>query len=250
MGALHDGHLQLINTSITENDYTLVSIFVNRLQFNNVKDFDNYPIETHQDILKLEKIGCDAVFIPNNEEMFPKNFKKVSIDLEQINSVLEGPLRPGHFDGVVQVVHRLFDYLQPDNAYFGLKDYQQCIVIKNLKNLYFPNKNLKFCPTIREESGLAMSSRNENLSAEGRKKAKILYEVLQVVKNLSTHIEGEDALNYGKHLLQKNDVILDYLELANSETLKSSKKWLPKGKNAILIAAYVENIRLIDNIIF
>jgi pantoate--beta-alanine ligase len=250
MGALHEGHLELVKKSVEENDYTIVSIFVNKLQFNNSVDFNNYPITKEQDIEMLKNVFCDAVFMPSTEVMYPDNYQKIPLDLRTIDNVFEGPLRPGHFDGVVQVVYRLFDYIKPNTAYFGLKDYQQCMVIKALKNAYFHTIYLVFCPTIRTETGLAMSSRNKRLSSSGLIEAAYLYKVLSIIRDLSIHIEAFDAVNYGKKLLQNRKIDVEYLELANADTLAHGKKWFRKNKNVILLAVQIEGVRLIDNIVF
>lgn len=250
MGALHQGHIRLVEKSVEENDYTIVSIYVNHLQFNNKSDFDNYPVPREKDIKMLEAAGCDLAFIPETKDMYPKGYEKVSLNLGAFNQVLEGPVRPGHFDGVVQVVYRLFDYIRPDRAYFGLKDYQQCQVIRLLRNAFFPEIALQFCSTIRTESGLAMSSRNERLSADGKAKAATLYKVLDTIARLSRHIEASDALLYGRHMLNEQGIETEYLELAHADTLLAGKKWFRKGKNVVLVAAYIEQVRLIDNIVF
>jgi pantoate--beta-alanine ligase len=250
MGALHQGHIRLVEKSVENNDYTIVSIYVNHLQFNNKSDFDNYPVPREKDIKMLEAAGCDLAFIPETNDMYPEGYSKVKLELGLLNNVLEGPLRPGHFDGVVQVVYRLFDYIRPDRAYFGLKDYQQCQVIRLLRNAYFPTITLQFCPTSRTESGLAMSSRNERLSAEGKAKAATLYKVLDTIMRLSRHIEAPDALLYGRHMLNEQGIETEYLELAHADTLLSGKKWFRKDKNVVLVAAYIEQVRLIDNIVF
>lgn len=250
MGALHDGHIDLVNQSVEENDYTIVSIYVNQLQFNNTSDFENYPITKEKDISMLKKVSCDAVFMPSNEEMYPRGFNLVSLDLGNIDKVFEGPLRPGHFDGVVQVVYRLFDYVKPNNAYFGLKDYQQCMVIKLLRNAFFHSIHLIFCPTIRMDSGLAMSSRNTRLSTHGLAEASFLYKVLCTIKDLSIHIEAKDAIQHGRYMLEQKNIEIEYLELANADTLLPGKKWYKEGNNVILLAVHIEGVRLIDNIVF
>jgi pantoate--beta-alanine ligase len=250
MGALHAGHIELVKRSGEENDFTIVSIFVNELQFNNPSDFKNYPISKERDIEMLEIVSCDALFIPTKEVMYPHDYKKITLDLGILDNVFEGPLRPGHFDGVLQVVYRLFDYVKPNTAYFGLKDYQQCLVIKALKNAYFSSIHLVFCPTVRLESGLAMSSRNERLSMTGKIEAAFLYKVLTTIRDLSVHIEAHDALKYGKHLMQQKNIEVEYLEFANADTLMPGKTWFKKSKNIVLIAVYIEGVRLIDNIVF
>jgi len=250
MGALHEGHLQLVKQSHEENDLTIVSIFVNPKQFNNKEDFDKYPVTIERDKQMLERAYCDILFLPDETVVYPKNFKPAKLNLGQLDSVFEGPLRPGHFDGVVQVVYRLFEMVRPHTAYFGLKDYQQCMVIKLLRNAYFPKIELKFAETIRQPDGLAMSSRNARLSQIGLEKASNLYKALTMVKNLKKHIEPFDALKYAKYNLAQQGIEVEYLSLANADTLIESKKWLRKGKNVVLAAVWVEGVRLIDNIIF
>ncbi len=250
MGALHNGHIDLVKRSVEENDYTIVSVYVNHLQFNNRSDYENYPVSHEKDIEMLRTNACDIAFIPDTSTMYPKGYSKVKLDLGHLETVFEGPMRPGHFDGVVQVVYRLFYYIKPDNAYFGLKDFQQCMVIKALRNTYFPEIHLQFCPTGRLPSGLAMSSRNERLSEAGKLKAAAIYKVLQTIKNLSNHIEVPDALTYGRYILKEAGINCEYLDLANADNLLPSKKWLRKEKNVVLVAAYVEDVRLIDNIVF
>lgn len=250
MGALHEGHIDLVKRSVEENDYTIVSIYVNELQFNNTNDFINYPISKDRDVEMLKSVSCDAVFMPNKEVMYPKNFKKITLDIGMLNNVFEGPLRPGHFDGVLQVVYRLFDYIKPNTAYFGLKDYQQCLVIKALKNEFFNSIHLVFCPTVRTESGLAMSSRNQRLSSTGLIEAAFIYKVLTTIRDLSVHIEAFDALKYGRHLFIQKNIEIEYLEFANADTLMPGKNWFKKNKNIVLVAVYIEGVRLIDNIVF
>ena len=250
MGALHDGHIQLVKASIQENDLTVVSIFINKKQFNNLEDYNNYPQNLSNDMQLLERVGCDVLFMPDHDEMYPKTYVPINLDLGHLNTVLEGPNRPGHFDGVVQVVNRLFNYVMPNKAYFGLKDYQQCMVIKVLQEAYFPQIDLEFCDTVRLSNGLAMSSRNLRLSKQGVDLASQLYKMLDMIKRLSQHIESKDALQYAKHLLTQKHIEVEYLTLAHADTLTLGKKWFKKHKNVVLIAAHIEGVRLIDNIVF
>jgi pantoate--beta-alanine ligase len=250
MGALHKGHIELVKTSIQENDYTIVSIFINPKQFNSHEDFEKYPVTIDKDLEELEKEQCDAVFIPGYKEVYPDGLKPVKLDMGHLETVFEGPVRPGHFNGVVQVVKRFFELVEPTTAYFGLKDFQQCMVVKKLRNEYFPKVKLQFCPTMREESGLAMSSRNERLSAEGKLLASRIFEVLSIIKKLSLHIEAPDAIKYGKGLLHKARIEVEYLELANVDSFVAVNKWQKTKKNVLLIAAYIEGVRLIDNVVF
>ena len=250
MGALHQGHAELVRQCHEENDVTVVSIYVNPKQFNNAEDFNKYPVTTAEDKVLLDKANCDVLFIPGYDTVYPADFKPIKIGLGQLDQVFEGPMRPGHFDGVVQVVNRLFEMVQPDTAYFGLKDFQQCMVIKALKNERFPTVELKFVPTVRREDGLAMSSRNRRLSPQGLQKAGNLYKALTMVNELKKHIEPFDALKYARHVLEQNGLEVEYFALANADTLIESKKWLRKGKNIVLAAVWVEGVRLIDNLIF
>lgn len=250
MGALHQGHLDLVKTSMAENDYTIVSIFVNPRQFNNQEDFEKYPVNEKGDINLLVDIGCDALFMPSYAEVYPPKIKTLKMNLGNLDKVLEGAERPGHFEGVVQVVCRFFELIKPDVAYFGMKDFQQCMVISAMKKAYFPKIKLRFCPITRENSGLAMSSRNVRLSKEGRENAANIYKILNTVKSLSQHIEAQDAIKYGKYLLKNKGIDVQYLSLANADSLTLSNKWLKGGKNALLVAAFVEGVRLIDNTVF
>ncbi|MCC6817699.1 MAG: pantoate--beta-alanine ligase [Bacteroidia bacterium] len=250
MGALHEGHLHLVKQSHEENDITVVSIFINPKQFNNQDDFDKYPVTLESDKELLERGHCDILLLPSQEVIYPKGFKPVKVDIDTLNKVFEGPMRPGHFDGVIQVVNRLFEIVTPDVSYFGLKDFQQCLVIKALRNELFPKMELKFVPTIRKAEGLALSSRNARLSQLGQEKANIIFKTLAMIKELKKHIEPYDALKYGKHILTQNGFEVEYFALANADTLIESKKWLRNGKNIVLAAVWLEGVRLIDNYIF
>jgi pantoate--beta-alanine ligase len=250
MGALHEGHINLVARSIEENDITVVSVFVNPKQFNNVEDFEKYPNTVQSDITLLEKAGCDYLFLPDFSEVYTSNYQPISINLGELNDVFEGPLRPGHFDGVVQVVNILFGLVHPDIAYFGLKDYQQCMVIKALRDQLYPKINLSLCPTVRAESGLALSSRNKRLSEKGLQTAAYIYKALKTVNELKKHIEADDAVKYGRHILQTHHIEVEYFALANADTLQPCRKWLRSGKNVVLAAVWIEGVRLIDNIVF
>jgi len=250
MGALHEGHTSLVKQSVNENDVTVVSIFVNPKQFNSQEDFEKYPITISGDTTILEKAACDFLYLPNYEEVYPKDYEPTKIDLGSLNQVFEGPLRPGHFDGVVQVVNRLFEIVQPHVAYFGLKDYQQCMVIKTLRDQLFPKIQIVLCPTTRAQNGLALSSRNKRLSEHGLTTAAYIYKALKTVEELKKHIEPGDALKYGVHILSTHSIEVEYFSLANADTLIESKKWLRSGKNVVLVAAWIEGVRLIDNIVF
>ncbi len=249
MGALHEGHTSLVKKSVNENDVTVVSIFVNPKQFNNQEDFEKYPITISGDTSILDKAGCDFLYLPSFDEVYPKDYQPVNIHMGSLNQVFEGPLRPGHFDGVVQVVNRLFVIVQPQVAYFGLKDYQQCMVIKTLRDQLFPKIQIVLCPTTRAQNGLALSSRNKRLSEHGLITAAYIYKALKTVEELKKHIEPTDALKFAVHILSSHNIEVEYFSLANADTLIESKKWLRSGKNVVLVAAWIEGVRLIDNIV-
>jgi pantoate--beta-alanine ligase len=249
MGALHHGHLKLIEKSKKENLFTVVSIFVNPKQFNNKEDFNKYPITINEDIELLKSINCDLLYIPTYEEIYPSEMENIKIPLNNLDKVFEGEKRPGHFAGVAAVVHRLFSLVEPHKAFFGLKDFQQCLVIKNLRDHYFKNIKLKFCPTIREKSGLAMSSRNKRLSKEGLKIASNIYKAMKEVKSNFNHLDINTALSEGLKLLKQHPIEIDYFSVANKHTLKPTKQWMPNRNNVLLVAVFIEDVRLIDNII-
>lgn len=250
MGALHRGHLKLIEKSKKEKLFTVVSIFVNPKQFNNTEDFNKYPITIDEDINLLKSVNCDLLYLPNYNEIYPSDLESINIPLNDLDKIYEGEKRPGHFNGVATVVHRLFSLVQPDKAFFGLKDFQQCLVIKNLRDQYFKNIKLKFCPTIREKSGLAMSSRNKRLSKEGLKIASNIYKAMKEVKAKYQHLDINSAVNEGIKLLKQYPIEIDYFSVANKNTLKPTSQWMPSKNNVLLVAVFVEDVRLIDNIVF
>jgi len=249
MGALHNGHLSLIEASKKQNKLTVCSIFVNPTQFNNAQDLAVYPRTLEADCQMLESAGCDAVFAPNVEEMYPQ-LPNLKFDFGDLERVMEGQFRPGHFNGVGIVVSKLFNIVQPDNAYFGQKDLQQCAVINRLvKDLSF-SLTLNICPTQRESDGLAMSSRNRNLSPEQRNLASEIYKSLQQACNLLKNKKsGEEAKQFVNDYLSKIEGIdLEYFEISDFETLQPINELL-EGKTALCIAAFMGKTRLIDNVI-
>ena len=250
MGALHEGHLSLIKDAKSQNDICVASIFVNPLQFNNIEDFNKYPIQNEKDIDLLEKAGCDILFMPTVTEFYPSQ-PKLKVDIGLLDRILEGEHRPGHFSGVVIVVSKLFNVVMPDKAYFGQKDIQQVAVIKQLvAELNFPIEIIA-CPIIREANGLAMSSRNMRLSAAGNELASNLYKCLRLVETeLKTNVEIEKAKNNALNFLNQFEGIqVEYLEIAQADTLEAIADLKPKSKIAVCIAAYVEGVRLIDNLV-
>jgi pantoate--beta-alanine ligase len=250
MGALHQGHLNLVTRSQVENDFTVVSIFVNPKQFNNKEDFNKYPIKTQEDITLLESINCQLLYLPNYQEIYPLGIQNIEIDLQDLNKVFEGPNRPGHFEGVVNVVYRLFELINPNKAYFGLKDFQQCKVILKLKETYFNHIELMFCETTREQNGLAMSSRNSRLSDDGKLLATQIYKALLEIKSNFTTGNVQSHLNNISNKLSQHNIDVEYFDIANVNTLKPVKEWQKPNENVALIAVKIENVRLIDNIVF
>lgn len=252
MGALHDGHISLIDSSKKENTVTICSIFVNPTQFNDPKDFEKYPITLEKDIVMLEAAGCDVLFLPSVKEMYPEGAKqKMHYELGYLETVLEGKFRPDHFQGVCMVVDRLLEIVNPDNLYLGQKDYQQCLVITKLIELINQNKKiqLNICPTLRETDGLAMSSRNMRLNEAERKAAIAIYQSLILVKeNIQT--ENLPELKQKAHSwLEKAGFKVDYFDIADSNNLSIVDKYNSKQKLVALVAAYMNEVRLIDNML-
>lgn len=251
MGALHKGHLSLIQASRSVNTITVCSIFVNPTQFNDPKDFQNYPVTLENDIYLLEKAGCDVLFLPSVDEIYPAGIKekKPVYDLGYLETVLEGKYRPGHFQGVCQVMDRLMQIVQPNNLYIGQKDYQQCMVIKKLLSIIGSQAHINICTTLREPDGLAMSSRNMRLSSEERILATGIFEALSYIRQ---HIKPgalNRLLQEATQILEKKQLVPDYLEIANADDLSLLKEWDGKTKIVALIAAFMGKVRLIDNMI-
>lgn len=249
MGALHKGHLSLIRESKNENDITVCSIFVNPTQFNNPDDLKNYPRNFDDDLKLLEKDSCDVVFHPAVEEMYPVPSEE-TFDFGDLERVMEGAFRPGHFNGVATVVKRLFEIVKPTRAYFGLKDYQQLVIIhKMTKDFNLPVEIIP-CKIVREKNGLAMSSRNQLLSSSEKKQAEILYKTLKYVKLRSGFASVSEIRSQVERQFRKaKNVKLEYFEIADMYTLKPLKSWTDSNHPIACIAAYVGKVRLIDNII-
>jgi pantoate--beta-alanine ligase len=249
MGALHEGHLSLIDTSKKFNDLTVCSIFVNPAQFNNVDDLKNYPVTTASDIEKLLNHKCNALLLPTVDEMYPTGYVKKHYNLGDIENRLEGFFRPGHFQGVCQAVDRLLEIVQPHNFYLGQKDYQQCMVVNKLMQITGRQESmqLNIVQTVREKDGLAMSSRNLRLSDEQRRLANSIFTELNHIKQ---HIHQYPFEHLKKdvteHLTQKGFKV-DYVEIANANDLTPATS--SSGKLVALAAATTGNIRLIDNMI-
>ncbi len=247
MGALHQGHLSLIQQAKKDNDLVICSIFVNPTQFNDPADLEKYPRPIAHDTQMLEQAGCDILFNPEVTEMYADN-EHWHLDLGEIEYLLEGKFRPGHYQGVTQVVYKLFNILKPDTAYFGQKDYQQVMVITKMVELLNLTVRLVMCPILREEDGLAMSSRNIHLTAEDRLHSLILSKTLNWVKENfdSNNIPGLQA-KAAEAINAEDGVSLEYFELADADNLYPANQ---TTKNVIaLVAARVGKTRLIDNVL-
>ena len=250
MGALHQGHVSLINNSKQNNEVTVCSIFVNPTQFNVKKDFDNYPANVEKDIDLLEKSGCDILFLPDVPEIYPEGTNAASVyDLGYLETVLEGKYRPGHFQGVCRVVHRLLSIIRCDKLYIGQKDYQQCMVIKKLVELKNINTTIIICPTVRETDGLAMSSRNLRLTAADRESAIKIFGALSFLKSNIKPGDLQELKNKAIEELTIAGFKVDYVEVANAENLELIEQWNGKAKLVALIAAFKDDVRLIDNML-
>lgn len=247
MGALHQGHLTLLKRAKEENPIAGVSIFVNPLQFNNPSDFANYPIDTSNDIALLEEAGADYLFLPDKEQLL-KNHQTRKFDLGKIDSVMEGPFRPGHFQGVANIVHLLFSIIRPQNAYFGEKDFQQLAVIHRLVETENMPIRIIGCPTVREENGLALSSRNRRLDAATKERAA---EVSRFICSLDSKYAHQTPLKIIRDdvyaLLQKFGFKPDYFEICDHYTLEISETFDRSRFLNACIAYDAGAVRLIDN---
>lgn len=249
MGYLHEGHLSLVRRARQENERVAVSIFVNPTQFNNPDDLATYPRDLERDLSLLEKEGADLVWTPAAEIVYPPGFQTY-VDVEQVTQHLEGPARPGHFRGVTTVVTKLFNLFQPQRAYFGQKDAQQVVVIKQMvQDLNF-NLEIVVCPIAREADGLAMSSRNARLSPEARQQATCLYQALTAAKNAFDR--GERSADTLRRLML--DIIRsadlaqpDYISVAQPDTLQEFE--VVKDRALLSMAVFVDGVRLIDNMV-
>jgi pantoate--beta-alanine ligase len=251
MGALHEGHISLVDASIKDNDVTVASIFVNPTQFNNPEDLLKYPRTLEADCAMLEQAGCTAVFAPSVEEMYPEK-SSLLINFGTLESVMEGASRPGHFNGVGIVVSKLFHIVSPHRAYFGQKDLQQVSIIKRLVSDLAFNLELIVCPTIRETDGLAMSSRNRRLNDAERNIAPHIYRILEEAKQ--SLLAGKDITETVSAASNAFNAIpefkLDYFEVADVKTLQPIPTVGAVGTNAICVAAFLGPVRLIDNVVF
>lgn len=252
MGALHEGHLELIRAAGAQNDVTVCSIFVNPTQFNNAEDFRLYPRIEQEDARKLEAAHCDILFLPTAATMYPKA-AKINFNFGELETVMEGAHRPGHFNGVALIVSKLFHVVQPHKAYFGQKDLQQYAIINQMVTDLDFNLELVCFPIVRETDGLAMSSRNRRLTEKQREIAPQLYQTLQLAEKMLQQNAGVSAVKSAvtEHLKQFPEIRLEYFEIADAETLQPVTEETPRPQTiALCIAAFLGEIRLIDNIIF
>ncbi len=251
MGALHEGHISLIHESAKNNQISVCSIFVNPTQFNDPSDLDKYPVTLEEDIRKLFQAGCDILFLPGIPEMYPDGTQLTKkYDLGYLETILEGSFRPGHFQGVVTIVHRLLEMVRPDNLYMGQKDYQQCMVIRELLRQTGLEKeiHLQIQPTRREADGLAMSSRNMRLLPDQRALAVSIYETLRFIKDNYTKTGFEQLKKEAEKRLTDLGFRVDYIEIADAATLLPVQN-NDNGPLVALAAAFMGDVRLIDNLL-
>lgn len=250
MGALHDGHISLVSRAINENDVVAVSIFVNPTQFNDKKDLDRYPRTPEKDIAQLENAGVQYIFMPSEKEIYPEPDTR-EFDFGVLDKVMEGKHRPGHFNGVAQVVSRFFDIVQPDRAYFGQKDFQQLAIIRKMVQMLNYGIEIVPCPTLRENDGLAMSSRNMLLTPEKRASAPLIARTLQEARNKMNSTTVKNLIGWVENTINGDfNLSVEYFELSNAITLEPINSWDDAEQIVGCIAVRAGEIRLIDNIIF
>ncbi|MFN7911554.1 MAG: pantoate--beta-alanine ligase [Bacteroidota bacterium] len=249
MGALHSGHISLIKESKLQCQKTVCSIFVNPTQFNDKKDLERYPRTEKEDVKLLIAADCDIVFIPEVNEMYPHKDER-TFDFGHLDKVLDGAARPGHFNGVAQIVSKLFDAVKPDKAFFGIKDYQQVLIIKELVRQMKTNIEIVACPIMREKDGLAMSSRNTLLSTQERKLASVIPKVMQSIPSLKA--AGYSFSEVKKQVASKfsgNGYRLDYFIISDANSLIEDEDFTDSHQQVVLIACFIGHIRLIDNML-
>lgn len=250
MGALHEGHISLIAQSKSSSTITVCSIFINPTQFNDQQDFVQYPMTLEKDIHALEKAGCDILFLPGIQAIYPNGTNHLEhYKLGRLEEILEGHYRPGHFQGVCQVVNRLLDAVQPDTLFLGQKDYQQCMVISKMLELTGKHIQLVKSPTLREADGLAMSSRNLRLNPASRTNATAIYTALQFLKaNLQVGNTAHIINTAKAQLIDAGFEQIDYISIAHAETLEPIHDWDGSSPCVALVAAFIGGVRLIDNL--
>jgi pantoate--beta-alanine ligase len=250
MGALHEGHLSLIDNSLRSNDVSIISIFVNPTQFNDRNDFNNYPRDIEKDLELARLKGCDLAFVPAEQEIYPDKDKRI-FDFGTLDKFMEGQYRPGHFNGVAQIVSRLFSIIEPDRAYFGEKDFQQLIIIKKLVKQLEMKVEIISCPIVREKDGLAMSSRNQLLTPAERKSASKISATLLKAKDLARKIKVAKLKEFVISEIDSDpNLKTEYFEMVLESDMVPLKNWPEKSPVIACIAVKAGQIRLIDNIKF
>ena len=250
MGALHEGHLALVRRALKENDCCIVSVFVNPTQFNNPRDLETYPRTLDADSRLLASIGTTALFAPEVETIYPEPDTRV-FHVGAVAEVMEGKYRPGHFNGVMQVVSRLFNLVQPDRAYFGEKDFQQIAVLRAMAREIKSPVEIIACPIVREEDGLARSSRNTLLSEEGRAQAPNIYRILSESRTWSKELSPKAVIERATQLLDAIPTLrVEYFEIVDADTLQPITRWEDSPKPHGCITVYCGDVRLIDNIAY
>lgn len=250
MGALHQGHLSLIERAKKDNEFVLATIFVNPTQFDKADDLINYPKDLDRDLSLLEKAGCNYVFVPSVQEVYGENVVAEDYDFGPMDKVMEGRYRSGHFDGVATIVHRLFEIAKPNRAYFGEKDYQQLAIIKAMVRQRSMSVEIVPCPILRETDGLAMSSRNVRLDDRQRQATPFIYQNLEAAKVLFEAGQDLDSIRKAVQLgFDQNPLLeLEYFEIADQDQLLPQKTWDGQSKIRAFIAVFAGQVRLIDNI--
>ena len=250
MGALHEGHLMLVEEAKKISDITVMSIFVNPTQFNDKSDLAKYPRTIEADTMKVKSVGLDYLYIPSEAEIYPPGLDTtLSLDLQHLDKVMEGEFRPGHFQGVCQVVKRLLDLVNPDFLVMGQKDFQQFTIVQFMIDRLNLNVKLVVIPTKRNRQGLALSSRNARLSDQGRKKASVIYRTMDQIKEGLYNKDIVSLENYGKKRLSKAGLQPEYVSIVNGHTLQPVSDVKSHAYLVVCVAAWLEGVRLIDNLI-
>jgi len=250
MGALHRGHMSLVEKAAAENDVIVVTIFVNPTQFNDRSDLESYPRTLDRDLDMLQKLEADLVFVPSVTEMYPEEDVRI-FDLDPLDKVMEGKHRKGHFNGVAQIVSKLFLLTLPDRAYFGQKDFQQLVIVRRLTEILNLNIQIVPCPIVREKDGLAMSSRNERLSKEERKLAPYIYETLELARKKKEQLSPLELKDWvSDRFGRKPELHLEYFEIVEDKALKSISDWEEGLNKVACVAVHLGSVRLIDNLNF
>jgi pantoate--beta-alanine ligase len=249
MGALHQGHLSLIEIAKKKNNLVVVSVFVNPTQFDNNEDLVKYPKTFDNDTKLLESVSCDVLFFPSVKEIYEDNVSSEKFDFDGLEHQMEGKFRDGHFDGVGTVVKTLFEIIEPNKAYFGQKDFQQLQIIKKMVKKHRLNVNVKGCPTFRENDGLAMSSRNARLTKEHRKNGPFIFKILKKARKQFNTENAASISEWVENQFKKHPLLnLEYFTIADEKTLETIKNKESGKKYRAFIAVFAGGIRLIDNI--